>query len=167
MKQRGGQFYLFDAFFAATILLLGIGFLVADYTSTPGQAQTQILVNDVTSALTSTQLGEVFNDYTVEHFEILNEEYTPAQQIHSWWYNQSCTWCQDNATALINSVLSPIGEDQHGIQVIIANQTTEQLLFERTLNRERELLIVNHQVLVTDYQDKILGPDNLEVRVWR
>ena len=170
MRNRGGQFYLFDAFFAATILLLGIGFLVTEYTSSPQQAQTQLLLNDITGALTQPQLADVFNTYTNENFELLNEEYTPAQQIHSWWYNNTCgDPCRDNATALAASMLTPIAQPPtHGINITLNNGTHTFVIFEQTIAKEKDFMIVNHQILLTDTQSgDLLGPDNLEVRIWQ
>ena len=167
MRSRGGQFYLFDAFFAATILLLGIGFLVADFTASPVQAQTQVLVADVSTAMSSQPLGEIFNEYTTQNFEILNLAYTPAQQVHAWWYNVSCGWCQDNATALVRSLIAPVALPQHGINITISNSTHTETVFSQSTTQRAQLMIVNHQVLVTDTPQGFLGPDNLEVRVWQ
>ena len=168
MRSRDAQFYLFDAFFAATILLLGVGFLVADYDASPLQAQTQTLLSDTTQTLTSQPLGELFTDYTNEHSHLLDEEFTAAQQIQVWWHNTSCEWCMPNATALTESLLKPIQDRNQGVIILLHNETTSTVLFNQSLDKEPELMIINHQVLITDTPEgDILGPDNLEVRVWQ
>lgn len=167
MRDRGGQFYIFDAFFAAAILFLGIGFLVTQYTSSPQQAQTQVLVSDVSGALVDEQLGNIFNNYTINNFDILEEEYTPAQQAHAWWYDTSCGWCMPNATALVSSLIAPVAQPQNGIKITLQNETDSTVLYEQTPDQEATLMIVNHQVVVTDLPTgEMIGPDTMEVRVW-
>ena len=166
MRDRGGQFYLFDAFFAAAILFLGISFLVAQYTDTPQQAQTQVIVSDVAGALVNQPLADIFNNYTINNFEILQEDYTPAQQAHAWWYNNTCGWCQGNATALTTSLIGPVAPPQQGIRVTLRNETDSTVLYEQNPIGEPTLMIVHHLV-VTQHEGRVIGPDTLEVRVWQ
>ncbi len=169
-KRKQAQFYLFDAFFAATILLIGVGLLVGDLGSTQQHTPTQLLASDASTALTSQALGNIFNDYTTENFDILDEDLTPAQQIHVWWYNESCDWCMPNATALANSLLAPTQGEQHAVIVQLTSdeKPTHTVYNYTTIDKQPDLQIVNHQVLLTDTREgELLGPDSLEVRVWR
>lgn len=166
MSKRG-QFYLFDAFFAAVILIVGIGFLVSGHTFVPQQSATQTLVSDASLQLTTVSIEEFFTDWVNENRNLMNLEYTSAQQAHVWWYNTSCSYCEQAAVNLTQSVLGAIGE-QSGVLVILRNSTHSLTLFNQTPSQQASFLIVNEQIIISeDDQGNLLGPDILEVRAWR
>jgi uncharacterized membrane protein YcjF (UPF0283 family) len=161
--QRKAQFYVFDAFFAALILLLGVGLLIGEYSSTPKQAQTQALTFDIEQALTANQIQDLFTEYIQDNRDILEPSYTPAQQIQVWWHNDSCTWCMNNASELVQSMVSSIQPGLHGFNITIQNDTNSETIYTSLIDREAQLMIVNQQIIIAgDY-----GPDILEVRVWK
>lgn len=161
---KKAQFYVFDAFFAALILFIGIGFLITEYTAVPQQGQTQALTFDVAQSLTANPLEDVFTNYTLNNYDILEPGYTPAQQIQMWWHNQSsCGWCMGNATALTASLIQTQDFERHGINISIRNETNQTTIYSNPTTREAEFLIVNQQLVITE----TIGPDIIEVRIWQ
>ena len=167
MSKRA-QFYVIDAFFATIILLLGIGFLASGSSFTPQQTTARLLVADVTSTLMVPTISEFQNNYTNEYFDLLNQDFSVASQAQVWWHNASCDWCLANASALTSSVLTAVGS-QHGVSVLLRNQTHNVTLFEQNTSASREprFMIVNRQIVLTEVGGSFHGPDVLEVRVWQ
>ncbi len=170
---RKGQFYMIDAFFAAAILFVGIGFVVTSYVSVPQQRQTQLISQDLVTLLTQTRIGDLQNSYVRANYPILDEDLSPMQQVHRWWYNDTvvnpggCPSCLTNATALISALVNDVVGPQYGVEVILDNQTPF-IVYSRPLQRTPAAMIVKRAVLLTQWnQTTIIGPATMEVRVWR
>ncbi|MFT4250268.1 MAG: hypothetical protein ACMXYD_02825 [Candidatus Woesearchaeota archaeon] len=164
---KRAQFYLIDAFFAAIILFVGVGFLLSSSSFTPQQGPARLLVADITNTLMVPALDDIQNEYTNQYFSLLQPDLSVASQSHVWWY-ENCSGCLSNATALAASVLN-MQDSPFGVLVLLRNQTHNFTLVNQTspLQREAQLMLVNQQILITDYEEGFLGPDILEVRVWQ
>ena len=160
---RKGQFYMLDAFFAAAILFLGITILVSDFVAQPDVVQAQSTIVDVTEILYSEPIGTLSGDYIYNNYDIIDETLTPAQQVHAWVSNESCGWCQKNATALLESlVLAPV-PPQHGVAIFVNG--TE--VVNRTLGHSPSFRIVDTRLTFTPLSiTRVIGPDPIEVMVW-
>ena len=169
--RRKGQFYMIDAFFAAVILFAGIGFIVAEYVSSPQELQTQTTLLDISDVIYSHRLADLSTQYIQTHYDILDERLTPIEQAHVWAYNSStgCAWCLGEARLLLESVLKDLVPPQFGAKIELQMVTAGNLtVFNKTINRGIELMIVNQQVIVSQVNDTfILGPDVAEVSIWR
>lgn len=161
---------MIDAFFAATILFLGIGFVLSDYISVPEQRQAQLVTEDLGTLLLLTKLADIDDPYVLANTAIIDETLTPAEQAHIWTYNstyEGCMWCGTEAEALIESLTQDIVPDQLGVSVAI-DGTYAYPLFERTVSVQPALMLVSQEVLLSLYNDTlVIGPDILEVRVWQ
>lgn len=161
---RRGQFYLIDAFFAAAILFLGLALLVQGYVGAPDTTQGRLTAQDVTTLLYDQPIGDLNSPYIVNNYAILDEERTVIDQIHVWKWNTSCGWCQTNATALVQSVVTAVIPPQQGVSVSVAGA----MVYNRSVPTTPQYQIVDTQVIVTSVNSSLLiGPTTSEVRIWQ
>jgi len=162
--RRDGQFYLIDAFFAAAIVFIGIGFLVSDFVSAPQSEQARVASLDIVSLLFDQPLSQITHQYTRQNAGVLELQLSPIDQVHVW-YTQSesegCTDCFENATHLLGNLTTQLLPNQHGLSISINNVTLY------SVGHENPILLVNTRRMVyTLYEDVLYGPSLVEVKVW-
>lgn len=174
--RRDGQFYLIDAFFAAAIVFIGIGLLVADFASSPRGDQARAASIDMADLLFDTPLEDIRAPYVrVENPERFEGFLTPMGQVHVWLQEgcdapptSSCeAWSEELLFALIGDLLPA----QHGVNITVHSPDDSFSIQRDDAPSQPVLLINTRRILYTSLidasgEDVLLGPDLVEVRVW-
>lgn len=170
--ERRGQFYMIDAFFAAIVLFLGVGIIVATPASAPPQQQLQQTSNDITRLLVETELQGLSTQWISDNREQIDFDKTPAQQILSWHQDNidaACApACPTYMQELTESLLSNLASQQFGVSVTLTDEAGDIVqLYERTSSVDTSAQIVTRQIIFALHEDtNVLGPAVMEVRVW-
>jgi hypothetical protein len=171
--QRKGQFYMLDAFFAAAILFVGIGFVIAGYVEVPEQRQAHVTSLDLSQLLFATPLGERDMQYVRDNRALIDETLTPVQQAQVWIHqanNEGCGWCVEEAQTMIAALTGEIVPVGFGTNVTLVDDTDAvTLLYSRLATQRSEpvLLIAKKHVSSVLWDDRVLNPYVMEVRIWR
>ncbi len=171
--RRDGQFYLIDAFFAAAIVFIGIGFLVSDFVSTPRGDQARVASIDISNLLFETPINDIIIAEVLDNRERYDAFLTPMAQLQVWERHPSLCGvnCDDWGYELIDSIIGDLLPSQHGINITMQTPYGSFSYAPPAPEAETVLLINSRRMLYTIYPDgdgldELLGPDLVEVRIW-
>ncbi len=172
--RRDGQFYLIDAFFAAAIVFIGVGFLVTDFVSAPRGEQARIASLDMADLLFDTPINDILIPTIRNQYALYDVQLSPMAQIQVWLeYPDRCSPnCEELSEQLVGLIVGDLLPVQHSMNITLATGAGT-FYFERIdpLAADRVLLINSRRMLFTVFpgpggDDILLGPDLVEVRVW-
>ncbi len=168
MRGRVAQFYIFDALFAAFIFFIGITILASAGTSSVDKIQIHTYSIDALTVLTAQQVQDIVPLRDRSRYVYLRQDNTPAQQIQRWAHVSDCDGCADNATVLIQRVISAIPQE-FSVNITLLNATNDPLFtYGRAslLEGDHSIRVVSRRMVVSlNETGGILGPDTIEVTV--
>ncbi len=172
--RRDGQFYLIDAFFAAAIVFIGVGFLVTDFVSAPRGEQARLASLDMTDLLFDTPINDILIPDIRNQYDRYDVQLSPMAQIQVWlqFPDRCLPNCQELSEQLVGLIVGDLLPVQHSMNITLASGG-QTFYYERIDPQatDRVLLINSRRMLFTVFpdvsgDDVLLGPDLVEVRVW-
>lgn len=172
--KKKGYFFIIDALFALTIIVIGTFLIISSYIKVPQSAPVGFLADDLLAFLANTKIKDLNNPYAGVGGElwgqglINDEDNSLLQQIGIFYKIDKL----DIANNFINSVTIGVVPSQYRYEVWIDDillypqpQTGEHLKSKKTT----ELLLTSKQIafgVMNTTTSEIFGPYKAEVFLW-
>lgn len=175
MRNKKGFFFILDALLALTVVSVGVFLLVSSYSFTPTRPQTEVILEDVYTYLSDTEIQELNDPYAGIGGELWNtrviteQENTLMEQI-----GELHAKGDDAITeAFIDAAVSDLIPPQFRLQVAVDGDSVYPDTEDQALigSRERTPLLLAKSTVVYGLLNlttqELWGPSTVTVSVWQ